>query len=288
MADGLLTQGLNYIDQQKQALAARLGLLMNNPQEFAAQLGSEARQRAGVGLLGEPKTAQDMASGTWINSPYGQQAMQAGSGFAGTINSATSKLFKDWFGKSAIVESSGIPQTMYHATAADIQAFRPGNTIYVTPSPKFAESYGGQTPNIMPLYVKANKPFNYENSVDVQKLAETYKKLHGEDLFSKKTISSASGEMKLSKLDENPISQRIKSGDWTIIEDKKVQDAIKKAGFDAFYIEEGGVKNLGVYDPTQLKSVFNKGTFNPKDPRLLYGGGLIGTTQVEMPNEKRK
>ena len=86
MADGLLTQGLNYIDQQKQALAARLGLLMNNPQEFASQLGSEARQRAGVGLLGEPKTAQDMASGAWINTPYGQQAMQAGSGFAGTIN----------------------------------------------------------------------------------------------------------------------------------------------------------------------------------------------------------
>ena len=84
MADGLLAQGLNYIDQQKQALAARLGLLVNNPQEFANQLGSEARQRAGVGLLGEPKTAQDMASGAWINSPYGQQAMQAGSGFAGT------------------------------------------------------------------------------------------------------------------------------------------------------------------------------------------------------------
>lgn len=86
MADGLLTQWLNYIDQQKQALAARLGLLMNNPQEFAAQLGSEARQRAGVGLLGEPKTAQEMASGAWINSPYGQQAMQAGSGFAGTVS----------------------------------------------------------------------------------------------------------------------------------------------------------------------------------------------------------
>jgi predicted GNAT family acetyltransferase len=85
MAEGLLASGLNYIDQQKQALAARLGLLMNNPQEFAAQLGSEARQRAGVGLLGEPKTAQDMASGAWINSPYGHQAMQAGSGFAGTI-----------------------------------------------------------------------------------------------------------------------------------------------------------------------------------------------------------
>ena len=85
MADGLLTQGLNYIDQQKQALAARLGLLANDPQEFARVLAGEARQRAGVGLLGEPKTAQDMASGAWINSPYGQQAMQAASGFVGSI-----------------------------------------------------------------------------------------------------------------------------------------------------------------------------------------------------------
>lgn len=86
MADGLLTSGLNWTDQQKRILYARLGLLMNNPQEFAAQLGSEARQRAGVGLFGEPKTAQEMASGAWINSPYGQQAMQAGSGFAGTVS----------------------------------------------------------------------------------------------------------------------------------------------------------------------------------------------------------
>ena len=85
MADGLLTSGLNWTDQQKRILYARLGLLMNNPQEFARQLGSEARQRAGVGLFGEPKTAQEMASGAWINSPYGQQAMQAASGFVGSI-----------------------------------------------------------------------------------------------------------------------------------------------------------------------------------------------------------
>lgn len=112
MADGLLTQGLNYIDQQKQALAARLGLLADNPQEFARQLASEARQRAGVGLLGEPKTAQEMASGAWINSPYGQQAMEAGSGFAGTTGGkpTTKNLFD--FG-------------WYHGTTGDIKQFRP-------------------------------------------------------------------------------------------------------------------------------------------------------------------
>ena len=85
MADGLLTSGLNWIDQQKQALKARFGLLADNPEEFARQLAAEQRQRAGVGLLGEPKTAEEMASGAWINTPYGRQAMEAGSGFAGSI-----------------------------------------------------------------------------------------------------------------------------------------------------------------------------------------------------------
>jgi len=77
MADGLLTRGLNYIDQQKQALAARLGLLANNPQEFSRQLLTETEQRMGKGLLGEPKTAQEMATGNWVNTPYGKQAIQA-------------------------------------------------------------------------------------------------------------------------------------------------------------------------------------------------------------------
>lgn len=91
MADGLLTSGLNWIDQQKQALKARFGLLADNPEEFARQLAAEQRQRAGVGLLGEPKTAQEMASGAWINTPYGRQAMEAGSGFAGIIAPTVAK-----------------------------------------------------------------------------------------------------------------------------------------------------------------------------------------------------
>ena len=85
MADGLLSSALGAIDRTKQALGARFGLLASNPEEFARQLTAEARQRAGVGLLGEPKTAEEMASGAWINTPYGMQAMQAGSGFAGSI-----------------------------------------------------------------------------------------------------------------------------------------------------------------------------------------------------------
>jgi hypothetical protein len=77
MADGLLSSALGAIDRTKQALGARFGLLASNPEEFARQLAAETRARTGAGLIGEPKTAQEMASGNWINTPYGKQAIQA-------------------------------------------------------------------------------------------------------------------------------------------------------------------------------------------------------------------
>jgi hypothetical protein len=135
MADGLLASGLNWVDQQKQALAARLGLLANNPDEFGRQLAAEARQRAGVGLLGEPKTAQEMASGAWINSPYGQQAMQAGSGFAGTTIGKPINLWhgsKDirWIDKGDVFNPS-------------LTANMPSNYMWASPKENIAKTYAG-------------------------------------------------------------------------------------------------------------------------------------------------
>jgi hypothetical protein len=38
-----------------------------------------------------------------------------------------------------------------------------------------------------------------------------------------------------------------------------VQEAIKAVGHDSFYVSELGVKNLAVYSPNQIKSIFNNG-----------------------------
>lgn len=64
--------------------------------------------------------------------------------------------------------------------------------------------------------------------------------------------------------------------------------AVKAAGFDGFYVKEGKKKNLAVYDPTQIKSVFNKGTWNPEDPRILHGAGAgtAGTAATMQDKEK--
>jgi hypothetical protein len=100
-------------------------------------------------------------------------------------------------------------------------------------------------PNILPVYVRAENPFDFENQGHLE------------------AIRSMPGV---------PVHyQRIRRGEWSAIEEPDVQDAIQKAGFDSFYITEGGRKNLAVYDPNQLKSVTgNIGTYSKESKDIRY------------------
>lgn len=98
--------------------------------------------------------------------------------------------------------------------------------------------------NLMPLYVKAENPFDYENPAHVQALDD-----HG--------------------LISQPAIAEIMIGTWSEIEKPYIQDYLKELGHDGFYVREGGEKNLAVYSPTQLKSATgNRGTFDPDNPDL--------------------
>jgi hypothetical protein len=113
---------------------------------------------------------------------------------------------------------------------------------------KFMEPHIQTNENIIPVYVSTQNPFDYENPDHVAKLLNTST---GKDLYS----------------EEIPV---IKSGAWSLIESPQVQSAIKEAGFDGFYVFEGSRKNLAVYDSSQIKSVFNQGTWSPTDKRISY------------------
>lgn len=179
------------------------------------------------------------------------------------------------------LRDAAIKERMYHGTwASDIEAFRPkrAGATFLTPDPRFASGFSikapSGSPNVLPVYTNVKQPFDYENASHLKKLAESYNQLHGEPIISaKKSVKGARGV---------PILEQLKNGRWSFIEDQKVQAAIKNAGFDAFYVKEDGVKNLGVYDPASIKSVFNRGTFDPKDPRILYGGGATGLLGAEQ------
>lgn len=105
--------------------------------------------------------------------------------------------------------------------------------------------------NIMPLYVRAENPFDYENPQHIRRLA-------------------------IAGIDDDVTLEEISDGNWGAIESPEVQEVIRDL-FDGFYVKEGGVKNLAVYDPNQIKSaVGNFGTFSRSNDDIRYSLALEG------------
>jgi hypothetical protein len=129
------------------------------------------------------------------------------------------------------------------------------------------ESLFNQMPsraNIMPVFVRAENPFDYANPDHVEALA----KQHG-------------------GLNEF-IRDEISRGAWETIEAGAIQKSIRAAGFDGFYVLEGGRKNLAVYEPNQIKSaVGNVGTFARDNNDIRYALALQGLKpdSALVPNE---
>jgi hypothetical protein len=105
MADGLLSSALNWVDRKKQEIGAGLGLLANNPQEWAAQATArylptkdEERQYAAV----------KQAGGDITQTPYYQKIFDLAQ-FQGSIKPTTRGLFDEGW---------------YHGTTGDIKEFR--------------------------------------------------------------------------------------------------------------------------------------------------------------------
>ena len=110
-------------------------------------------------------------------------------------------------------------------------------------------------PNIMPVYVRAETPFDYENPSHVQQVVDELN--NNSDSWGRKIGEKERGD--------------IARGNWERIETQAVQQAMRGLGFDSFYVREGGRKNLAVYSPTQIKSATgNSGDYSTTNPDIRY------------------
>lgn len=159
--------------------------------------------------------------------------------------------FKKWFGDSKIVNDDGTPKVMYHGTQADITVFK-GKLLFVSPNQNVANKFAADdmlygpestylTPgaNVIPVYVKSSNPFDYQDPKQVDELFEKIK-----TMFAKES--------------RNDAKRLISEGNFGLTEDSRVIDAIKSLGHDGVYVQEFGAKNLAVFEPNQLKSIFAK------------------------------
>jgi hypothetical protein len=169
----------------------------------------------------------------------------------------------------------------YHGTSAreDFSVFDPekrptkksSSAVFMTPSkewssdwidtnPEILEKFPSSKPRVMPLITRAKNSFDYENPEHVQAVV---------------------GRAKLPKaFTPDYVAERIGEGNWNFIEDQNIQKAIKDQGFDSFFVKEKGVKNLGVFNPADVKSLFNRGSFS-EDPDISKAeGGMVSADQI--------
>ena len=167
-------------------------------------------------------------------------------------------------GSSALTNSDGSPRVFYHGTPRSFSRFdkaRSGSVkgetgpFFFTDDSDFAADYaesdmsaGGRGApvksgaKIYPVYLSAQNPFDYENPDHVRAL------LNAVRLPANNNSKDAASMLR----------QSVSRGMWRTLEQPYVQQALRSLEFDGFYLSEGGRKNLAVYDPRQVKSIFNR------------------------------
>ena len=169
------------------------------------------------------------------------------------------------------------------------------NAVFLSPDPKFTRHFSvegytdtGQAPTTYPVHVQARNPFDFDKPKHRENLWKTYHDIyynpeselyaHGpHDTASEKTLAETRMKKRIheSHKDEN---------NWPLFENPNVQQAIQDMGHDSFYIRERGTKNLGVYDPSRIKSAIgNRGTYDTTNPDITKAkGGVISQDAMQL------
>lgn len=84
------------------------------------------------------------------------------------------------------------------------------------------------------------------------------------------------------------LEKGLKRGDWTAIENSDFLEHLKKTGHDTFHVVEGGIPNVGVLKPQNIRGKFAE--FNPEEAAnpdfMKAAGGAIKTAKKALEHAK--
>lgn len=192
--------------------------------------------------------------------------------------------FKRWFGESKMVDKSGAPRVFYHGTRRSFDAFRPnirkgeqlGFGIHFSADPDFAGAYAsdptvarrGKDPRVEEVFLSIKNPLMADTMVkEGSPEFELAKKLAGSKLYTTK--------------DENGTASAWLQNAIDSTSPERAERLIKEAGYDGVVYKSTlrgrssfdtkmRSESVIVFAPEQIKSVYNRGTFDPKDARIQY------------------
>ena len=203
-----------------------------------------------------------------------------------------SKAFKNWFGESKAVDEAGAPVVVYTARRGDFESFDPlksegksaGTGTFFSSSPAVAATYNTSSEhNMVPAYLSLKKPFivdfnganwNRGGEDAIVKLADGSE----DDLLS---YFNAARDETVSTDDVARLA-REQGYDGVII--NNVMDHGPAGRFATKEAEEPSTVYIA-FKPEQIKSVFNKGEFDPTNPNMLLGAGGAGVAATQEENK---
>jgi len=186
--------------------------------------------------------------------------------------------FKSWFGNSVIVNEDGSPKIVYHGTRTTFSDFIPSlkndigshfgnltqsNFILISDVNEVdleSEYYKGM--HIKPCFVRIERPLYMEDLTtwDIQSMGEF---LMENNLMSPNMINSLQ-----IKYEKTYYGKDVRPKDSDTVQDnikRTLVHYIKKAGYDGIIYDntsEGDGESYMVFDPNQIKSVFNRGSWS--------------------------
>lgn len=215
--------------------------------------------------------------------------------------------FKRWFSGSKVVDPQGNPLTVYHGTIEDVTAFDPamGGRRTGANSAKLGFFFATD-PAVASSYAKG---FNaYQESP----LLRTIDKITG-GRYSRinermaKAIGAEPGirddgvVMPVNLAIKNPYVVDFKGGDYreksytAVIKDARAEGhdgVVLRNTVDPGFTEEDGSNNVTdvwvAFDPTQIKSTLNKGSYDREDPDIRYSRRDRTNPFTEMATEPNR
>jgi hypothetical protein len=235
-----------------------------------------------------------------------------------------SKAFKNWFGASKATDDTGTPIVVYHARRNDFESFDPdraegkskGTGTFFSSSPDVAATYNTSSEhNIVPAYLSLKNPVIVDggganwNKIagDAKVYLPGIKQSAKEDelLLSELTGSKPDLNATRTLKEQDSSVKDVFKGNLSVFNETATTDDIarwaRSQGYDGVIfknvVDHGPAgrfstdkafepSNIYVaFKPTQIKSVMNKGTFDPDDWRMLHGGAAVtggaGASQQE-------
>ena len=187
-----------------------------------------------------------------------------------------------WFGNSVVVDGNGKPLVVFHGTNQDIKSFN--GMVWGSVDAELAHDYAnmrgefeGGAANIMPLYMKIEKPFNADHLPKTVTIGDIFMAMLEQAGYGDGNIPDKLRH-ELSVLADTVTKGRYEEGSgphyarhdfWnhTIsLFGSAGADAIERAfkllGYDGIQMIEDGGMTYGAFSPNQVKSIYNRGTYS--------------------------